>query len=98
MKEPIVTRVTFYGRTYGITFSGDRFGVCKGYEKIKYMPVHYMFRSPSYFPKLLKTRLTMMDSAEGLYNNLVTCAKLKSSPAECIRICEHVLQFGRFAR
>jgi hypothetical protein len=99
MQEQIVSHVAFNGRLYGITFSGDRFGVCKnGYGKVKYMPVTYGRNAPFYFPKLFKTRLSMKHSAEELYNNLITCDKIKSSPAECIRICEHVLQFGHTPR
>lgn len=94
-QEQAFSHVSFHGYKYGITFAGDRFGVCKGgYGRVKYMPVNWKVNAPHYFPQLLKSRLNMMDTAEGLYNNLLACAKLQTFLPECVQICEHVLKNG----
>lgn len=98
-KEPPFARVTFGGRVYGITFSGDRFGVCRdGFGRVKYMPVAFAWNDHYYFPKLNKTRLSMLGTAEELFDNIETCSLLKSYAPECVQICEHILKYGRTPR
>ena len=98
MTEPAFTRVSFGNCEYGITFAGDRFGVCKGgYGRVKYMPVVWK-HSAHYFPELLKTRLSMAGTAAELFENISTCARIKTSALECVQVCEHVLRYGRTPR
>lgn len=97
--EPRFIRVNFAGREYGITVSGERFGVCAGgVGKVKYMPVVFSWRAGSYLPNLNKTRLTMCAKAADLFENVAVCSKLKSFVPECIAVCEHVLKHGHGVR
>lgn len=98
-KVQTVTSVTFGPCNYGITFFGDRFGVCKnGYGKIKYMPVYCWNFKAGYFPFLMKTKISGRDTAEELHDNIFLCAKLKTCMSECVALCEHVLKYGHGAR
>lgn len=98
MKEQPISHINLSGHNYAITYTANEFGVCRGYGRIKYMPVVWKYPAPHYFPQLYKTRLSMMGTAEEVYNNLLTCAKLQSNLPECIAICEHVLAHGRGKR
>lgn len=98
MAEQTITRVSFGNHEYGITFFEDRFGVCKGgYGRVKYMPVVWKCGA-HYFPELHKTRLSMAGTAAELFENISTCARIKSSTLECVQVCEHVLAYGHTPR
>lgn len=98
MAEQTITNVSFGEHEYSITYTGERFGVCKGrYGRIKYLPVTWKY-SAHCFPELRKTRLPLAGTAMELYETILTCARIKSSALECVQVCEHVLKYGRTPR
>lgn len=99
MTHPQVHHIKIGTEQYCLTVFEDRIGVARGYcGKFKYMPVVCRYNSHYYFPELLKTRLSMVGTAEDLLSNLLTCIKLNTNMLEVYTVLEHILHNGRTPR
>lgn len=97
MNEPKLVR--YADREYTIVLAGDKIGVVRGCAgKVYYMPVVLVWNGEHVFPKLCKTRLSMVGTAAELAETLVTCSKIKTYARECIIVCEHILKYGHGVR